>query len=92
MKSLLFLLTFVAMTLTVPWFFPAGTSVTDALPVDPAAPPALPDWVVFAMAASVGYAVVVAACIQFFWETSAAGDEEVSGMPVESGPDREENG
>lgn len=72
MKFALYALLFIAMTLTVPWFFSAGEEA------EPAATSGLPFWVVYVIGLSVGYACLVAVLVHFFWDTSADGEETES--------------
>jgi bacteriorhodopsin len=67
LKFGLYLLTMVAMTLAVPWFFAAepGAAESDGLPF----------WVVYSIGAAAVYATLIAICLQFFWDTSAQDDD-----------------
>ena len=70
MKLLLYAISIVVMTLTVPWFF---TTEHNATAVEPGA--GLPVWVWYVIGASAFYAVLVAILVHFFWGTSADHEE-----------------
>lgn len=63
----LYSLTLAALALTVPWFFPAGSSWRLW---------GIPAWALYAVGASVLYAALIAWAIGRFWELSAGGDGE----------------
>ena len=66
-RPLLYLLTILALALTVPWFF-TGDSEARLL--------GFPLWAAWAVGASFIYAVVIAICIGRYWDLSAGEEEE----------------
>jgi hypothetical protein len=76
MKFLLYAVSILVMSLTVPWFF---STEPDAVTTAPGA--GLPLWVIYNIGASIFYAAMVAALIRWAWNTSAdAPDDETPDM------------
>ncbi|MCB1096313.1 MAG: hypothetical protein R3F19_01400 [Verrucomicrobiales bacterium] len=71
MKFLLYAVSILVMSLTVPWFF--STEPGDAMNAPDAG---LPLWVIYNIGASIFYAALVAALIHWAWNASAGAPEE----------------
>ena len=66
-RPLLYILTILALALTVPWFF-SGDSDKRIL--------GFPVWAAWAVGASALYAVLIAFLIGRYWDLSAGGEDE----------------
>ena len=71
-RWVLYVVTFLALVLTIPWFFlsPSGDGWFG-----------LPGWAAYTVAATILYAVLIAWCLGACWELSAGADPGPTGIP-----------